>query len=125
MTVLQASAVDQIVAFAINGLATLLLLALTAFARTAVKTLKSAHDKLDHLDECMDGVKKEAQEDREAYRRHRAEAEERDKHIALLEKNYAGLEGWVKGRAGLAIDTPITEIRALETKPADPMGTEA
>lgn len=101
---------DPIVSYVLNGLATLFLGLLLWIGKQAIRTLKEAHDKLDHLDACMDRVQEEAQKDREAYRLHRQEAEERDKEIAELKTNYAGLEGWAKGRAGLAIDAPITAI---------------
>ena len=80
--------------------------------RQSLLTLKSAYAKLEHVDECMDLVKKASEEDRTLLKLHRSESESRDRRIAELEKDYAGLEGWIKGKYGLSTDASITEIRS-------------
>ena len=102
----------QIVLFLITIVGTLVFGAFVYIGRQALLTLKEAYLKLVHVDECMDLVKKASEEDRALLKLHRNEAESRDKRIAELEKDYAGLEGWIKGKYGLSTDASITEIRS-------------
>ena len=114
---MELSSSADIATYAMNGVATLLLAFIGWLAKRAFDMLKSAHEKLEHIDECMDGVKKASEADRARLDLHKQEAEERDKVISLLQRDYAGLEGWAKGRFGLSIDAEITQIPPGEMKP--------
>ena len=102
----------QIVLFLITIAGTVVFGAFVWIGRQALVMIRDSYAKLQHMDECLDAVKKASEDDRALLKFHRAEAEDRDKEIANLQTNYAGLEGWVKGKYGLAIDSTITEIRS-------------
>lgn len=85
--------------------------------RQGWKALISAHEKLDHLDECMDAVKAASDADRAAAALHRAETESANKKIAELERDYAGLEGWVKGIVRLPTDAKLTDYFPAQEPP--------
>jgi hypothetical protein len=111
----------QLVGLIIQSIGAIVLAAIFWLVNLAYKSLKRIHARLDHLDKCVDGVRKEAIEDRKEVKAALAATEARDKHyqadilhntqqIGQLKTDYAGLEGWVKGWAKLPIDKPITEI---------------
>ena len=110
LNVMEISTGADIATYVMNGAATLLLAFIGWLAKRAFDMLKSAHEKLEHIDECMDGVKKASELDRAAMLIHRSETESLEKEIALLKREYAGLEGWAKGRFGLSIDAEITQV---------------
>jgi hypothetical protein len=107
---LLASAVIQLAVLAVLGV-------LAWLGKKALTMLDSMHKKLEHLDECMDGVQAASAADREELRIHRQESEGRDRRIAQLERDNAALEAWVKGRFGLSIDAQLTQIPARGDPP--------
>ena len=111
----------QVVGLVIQSIGAIILGLLFWFSKKAYNHVKQINIRLDHLDECVDeqrrdliahsGEVRAARGEAESRDNlHRVEAVERDKEIAQLRVDYAGLEGWVKGTNKMQIDRPITEI---------------
>lgn len=110
-TVLAIPVTDQVLAFVLNGLATLLLAAFAYFARRAWQKLSETFTKMEHLDKCMDRT-------REVINEHLDEARGRDQRIRELQAEASeerqarvALEHYIKGVFNLPIDAPLTEIK--------------
>ena len=106
--------VDDFTRQIVNIIGTGLLALLVWMVRRAWKTLSLIPSRLDHLDKCVDSLKLVEQSRYEETMLFRdgvlADRVAQEKEIAELKMEYAGLEGFVKGINGLAIDKPITEI---------------
>lgn len=111
VTTMAVSGTDQVIGLVINGLVMALLALAVWLVRKAATGIAHLIDKVEHIDQCMDGVKAASEADRLELKQHRLEAAGRDRKIADMDARYAGLEGWVKGRFGLPIDAPVTEIK--------------
>lgn len=107
---------EQVLALVINGLAMAVLALVVWGLRKLATAIWHMVEKVEHIDQCMDKVQKASDDDRAALQLHRREAEARDLKIAGLEKEYASLESWIKGRNGLSMDAPLSEIKSGEMR---------
>ena len=108
----------QLVAVAVNFLIACLLGILAWFGRQAWKYLKAMHDKVDHIDECLDRTQLETssaiRETREDLIEMKREARENDAEMRrkLEKKDESDLHtqrelAYLKGLVGTPLDQPV------------------
>jgi hypothetical protein len=104
-----------------NGLASLMLTALVGLCFFSFKAIRAVLRRIDHLDKCLDDVKKrqEAEYDETVIFRTGVMADQRasQAHVTQLEKDYAGVTGYLKGVFNLKIDAALEEITPSEGLP--------
>lgn len=122
---------DQLTNQILQALFTIGVAALAYFARKAWGVLKDAHGKMVHLDECIDTIRVRFDKAEEQLGKHVIEAQQRDREIAGIKQEHteeqrrrdgenAKLQvelAFIKGILGVAIDTPVQEIRKPEPPP--------
>jgi hypothetical protein len=101
----------QLIAIAVNFIGACLLGLLAWFARQAWKYLKKMHDKVDHIDECLDRTQRETteaiRETRDDIVEVKRKLEKKDESDLLTQRELA----YLKGIVGTPLDQPVGESR--------------
>ena len=91
---------------------TLFLLGLGWLVRQGIKQAKIVLERINHIDECMDGVKRASEADRDMLTRYNGE-------VAAARLELAAVTGYLKGMAGVPLDSELNEIPPLVRRGVD------
>lgn len=93
----------QIVGYAISAIIGLSVLAMTALVKLSYNSIRRVHDRLDHLDVCVDEVKKKVEGVRTEQGDVRRELAQRNQEHGALREQLAHL----KGISGIALHEEV------------------